>query len=81
VNLLAVSAGLLQSDAEHVLALNMVDEAITIAILRPSSPVRADAIVATVKVIPYAGARRTVEIAAARREMSDFGSRISLGEC
>lgn len=53
-NLHAVHGGLLVVDAEGIDRLNLVDEAITIATLRPFEMVRPGQMVATVKLIPFA---------------------------
>ncbi|MEI6417575.1 MAG: NTP transferase domain-containing protein [Sphingomonadales bacterium] len=54
VNLAAAMAGLVQADAAMVLALNGIDEAITLGTLPDASPVNAGDILATIKIIPYA---------------------------
>jgi molybdenum cofactor cytidylyltransferase len=54
VNLYAQRAGLLCLDASRVNAANRVHEGITIATLHPDSPVDAEQMLATVKIIPYA---------------------------
>lgn len=53
-NLHADRAGLLRVDAARVHALNGIDEAVTLATLPDFSPVAADALLATVKIIPFA---------------------------
>jgi molybdenum cofactor cytidylyltransferase len=66
VNLLAVAAGLLQFDTQRAVALNLVDEAITVAVLPPMSRVCTGDVVATVKIIPYAVPNCLVQLARAR---------------
>ncbi|MGB0900129.1 molybdopterin-binding protein [Halocynthiibacter sp.] len=53
VNLIAGMDGLLQVDVPGVIALNQVDEAVTLATLPEYSHVRAGSLVATAKMIPY----------------------------
>jgi molybdenum cofactor cytidylyltransferase len=53
-NLHAEVAGLLRVDAAKVHAVNAVDEAVTLATLPDAAPVRAGAMLATVKIIPFA---------------------------
>ncbi|MFQ3595227.1 MAG: molybdopterin biosynthesis protein, partial [Sphingomonadaceae bacterium] len=67
VNLHATAAGLLLLDPEKLAAANAVSEAVGIATLAPMSPVAAGALVATVKIIPFAVAE-TVVTAVARTE-------------
>jgi len=54
VNLHADASGILQFDREMINALNRLDETIAIATLLPGTAVRAQQIVATIKVMPYA---------------------------
>ncbi len=52
-NLLAVEPGLLVVDATRLDALNMIDEAVTVATLAPFDLVNAGEMAATIKVIPF----------------------------
>lgn len=54
VNLVAASDGVLRVSADRIAAVNAVDEAITVATLPPFARVRAGALAATIKIIPYA---------------------------
>jgi molybdenum cofactor cytidylyltransferase len=54
VNLYAEAAGILVVDRERLVALNSLDEGLTIATLAPEMRVGGDAMVATVKIIPFA---------------------------
>lgn len=54
VNLYAEAAGVLVVDRERLVALNSLDEGLTVATLAPDMRVGVDAMVATVKVIPFA---------------------------
>jgi molybdenum cofactor cytidylyltransferase len=67
-NLFAETAGLTMADKDGVDRLNEVDEAITLATLSPFAPVAAGAMIATVKIIPFAvpGALRDRALAVAR---------------
>lgn len=65
VNLMAERAGLLRVRADAVNALNAVDEAVTLATLPDCRRVTPGALVATVKVIPYAVAGEVLERAEA----------------
>jgi molybdenum cofactor cytidylyltransferase len=65
VNLHAGSAGLFSVDAALVDALNAIDPAITLATLADNARVEAGAMVATVKIIPFAVAAAKVEAAEA----------------
>jgi molybdenum cofactor cytidylyltransferase len=65
VNLFAASAGVLRLDAAKIDAVNMIDEAITLATLPQNRRVTSGEMVATVKIIPFAAARPLVERAAA----------------
>ena len=53
-NLLAATAGLVRVDGAAIDAVNAGDEAITVATLPPYQPVGAGAMIATVKIIPFA---------------------------
>lgn len=53
-NLQANADGLLVYRREHLIAFNLVDQRITLALLPPMSPVRAGDLVGTVKIIPFA---------------------------
>jgi molybdenum cofactor cytidylyltransferase len=61
VNLHAVSAGVLALDSVALNALNGIDEAITIATLPPLAAIQAGQMVATIKIIPYAVPRATLD--------------------
>ncbi len=54
VNLVAAHAGLFRADAPAIDAINAVHEGITVATLGDATPVRAGALVATIKIIPFA---------------------------
>jgi molybdenum cofactor cytidylyltransferase len=74
-NLAATVHGLIRFDPERISALNHIDEAITIATLPLHDVVDAGAVVATVKVNPYAVAEKTVaawEAAASRFSVAPF---------
>lgn len=60
-NLKATEDGLLVVDASGVDVLNAMDEALTLATLRPNALVRRGDVVATVKTIPFAVAQRTLD--------------------
>ncbi len=62
-NLYAEAAGLVLFEAEAVHRLNLLDEAITLATLPPETPVRAGDVVATLKIIPYAVQKRSLDAA------------------
>ena len=64
-NLFAQTAGVLLVARETVDAVNAVDESVTLATLPPFKPVVAGEMVATVKIIPYAVASRTLAQACA----------------
>ena len=64
-NLVADAAGLLLVEADDIDAVNVVDEAITVATLPPFRPVVRGEMVATVKIIPYAVAQATLRRACA----------------
>ena len=61
-NLYAEKAGLFRVDAAGVGGLNAVDPAVTLATLRDREHVLTGRLVATVKVIPFAVARKSVEV-------------------
>lgn len=63
-NLHAAAAGVLRVDRARVDRINLVDEAVTLATIAPSSPVRAGDLVATVKIIPFAAPRAVVDACA-----------------
>lgn len=60
-NLYAVEAGLLTLDVGTLHTINRIDEALTIATVAPFERVEAGQMVATVKVIPFAVPKATVE--------------------
>ena len=64
-NLFASAHGVAVMDRARVDAINLLDESITIATLPPYTVVDAKQMVATVKIIPFAAPRATVERAAA----------------
>ncbi|MBL8700613.1 MAG: molybdopterin-binding/glycosyltransferase family 2 protein [Alphaproteobacteria bacterium] len=64
-NLYATTSGLAAFDPARVDALNLVDEAITLATLPPLAPVAARQMVATVKIIPFAVPRPALDRALA----------------
>ena len=76
VNLAAAAAGLMQPDAGAVLALNGIDEAITLGTLPPASPVAAGDIVATIKIIPYAVPAAVLALALAH--LTKFGPAVAV---
>lgn len=65
VNLLATCRGLVHYDADRLDALNLIDEAITVAALPPWQPVEPGTMVATIKIIPFFVAGALLERAAA----------------
>jgi molybdenum cofactor cytidylyltransferase len=74
-NLAATAQGLIRFDPERIHALNHIDEAITIATLPLNDVVDVGAVVATIKVNPYAVATKTVaawEAAASRFSVAPF---------
>ena len=71
VNLFAVTDGLLLVNAAGLIALNSIDEGLTIATLPPSSCVSAGQMIATIKIIPYAISAQTLEQAAQRTHGTD----------
>jgi molybdenum cofactor cytidylyltransferase len=54
VNLYAADNGLMQFDRDRLIALNMVDEGLTVATLKANERVAKGRMIATIKVIPYA---------------------------
>lgn len=62
-NLFAETDGLLQIDPAALARINRVDEAITLATLDPFARVKAGRMVATVKIIPYAVAKKSLDAA------------------
>lgn len=60
-NFYAECAGLCQVDRAAVDAFNLVDEAVTLATLEPDTVVAAKQMVATIKIIPFAVPRETLE--------------------
>ena len=60
-NLFATARGLIVPDQERIDRINLVDEGMTIGTLAPYSQVEPGQMVATVKVIPFALPRETVE--------------------
>ena len=65
-NLFAATSGVLVVDAEAVLGVNRVNEAVTIATLAPFEVVEPGQMVATVKIIPFAVEAAVVEDCASR---------------
>jgi molybdenum cofactor cytidylyltransferase len=65
VNVYAATAGLVVVDARAVDAINAIDEAITVATLPPFRAVAKGDMIATVKIIPFAADRGTLEAALA----------------
>ncbi|MGI9420966.1 MAG: 4-diphosphocytidyl-2C-methyl-D-erythritol kinase, partial [Geminicoccaceae bacterium] len=61
VNLFADASGLLLLDRERIDQLNRIDEAVTIATLPPHADARAGQMVATVKIIPFAVGKDTLQ--------------------
>ena len=53
-NVFAMSDGLLQADRDRLIALNRIDEGLTVATLAPFQRVSAGQMVATIKIIPFA---------------------------
>lgn len=62
-NLYAEADGLALVDGERVNAVNLIDEAITIATLAPFTRVSPRQMLATIKIIPFAAPRKSVEAA------------------
>jgi molybdenum cofactor cytidylyltransferase len=65
VNLRSLAAGLFCTVPAQVHAVNRIDEAVTLGVLPPMTPVRGGEIVATVKIIPYFVAGATLSAAEA----------------
>ncbi|SLN76893.1 NTP transferase domain-containing protein [Oceanibacterium hippocampi] len=61
VNLYADADGILVVDADLLARLNQIDEAVTVATLAPYARVEAGRMIATIKIIPFAAARRTLD--------------------
>lgn len=61
VNLFAAARGLLRLDPARLDAVNLIDEALTVATLPDLSPVEPGQMVATVKIIPFAAPAGSVE--------------------
>jgi molybdenum cofactor cytidylyltransferase len=61
VNLFATARGLARIDRARLDAVNLVDEAITVAALEPWTPVEPGQMVATIKIIPFAAPSRAVD--------------------
>ncbi len=59
-NLYATSAGILQLDTERLLAINRIDEGLTVATLAAFDRVQAGEMLATIKIIPFAVAEAVV---------------------
>jgi molybdenum cofactor cytidylyltransferase len=60
-NLTAISRGIAQFDPARIDAVNLIDEAVTVATVRPYEQVEQGDIVATVKIITFAVPRATIE--------------------
>ena len=60
MNVYARTAGLMVLDAARIHAANAVHEGLTVATLLPDSPVDVGQMLATVKIIPYAGHRASL---------------------
>jgi molybdenum cofactor cytidylyltransferase len=60
-NLVAEEAGVLEIDAERILAINMIGEALTVATLAPFETIDERQMLATVKVIPFAVPRADLD--------------------
>jgi molybdenum cofactor cytidylyltransferase len=65
-NLFADADGVIEIDRHRLDHINIVDEAITLATLEPFSRVSADQMVATVKIIPFAAPRGSLDLALKR---------------
>ncbi|MFY0614786.1 MAG: molybdopterin-binding/glycosyltransferase family 2 protein [Hyphomicrobiaceae bacterium] len=63
VNLYAACDGLVQFDRERLVALNLIDEGLTVATLRHGERVAKGRMIATIKIIPYALPGSVVEAA------------------
>jgi molybdenum cofactor cytidylyltransferase len=59
-NILAGARGLLTLDPEHINALNLIDETVTVATLPPYSAVEEGDIIATAKIITFGVAKKTI---------------------
>jgi molybdenum cofactor cytidylyltransferase len=75
-NIYAAADGVFTADPQTVIALNSVDEGLTLAIIAPFERVHREQMVATVKVIPFALPRPLVDRAVALAE--DAQSRIGV---
>jgi len=64
-NLFARQAGVVEIDARRIDLLNLLDESLTVACLMPFERVEKDQMLATVKIIPYAVPRNTMNVALA----------------
>lgn len=73
-NIYAKEAGLAQIDAETINRINSLDEALTIATVRPNEPVSTRQMLATVKVIPFAISR---DILAKALELAGEGKAVA----
>jgi molybdenum cofactor cytidylyltransferase len=60
-NLYAAAAGIVALDVQRLDAINLIDEAITVATLAPFAAVTPRQMVATIKIIPFAVPRATLE--------------------
>jgi len=63
VNIYALAAGLTCIDGEKIAAINAIDESVTIATLAPFTRVLPGQMLATIKIIPFAAAKSSVETA------------------
>ena len=68
VNLFAETAGLLRLDAEAIIRLGLIDEAVALGTLPDATPVAPGTMVATLKIVPFAVPGALVEAAAAAIE-------------
>lgn len=64
-NLFATAGGVVRVDAAAIARANQIDEAVTVATVADDAPTAAGAMVATVKLIPFAAPRALVDAAAA----------------
>ena len=62
-NVFATADGILQVDRDALIALNRIDEGLTVATLPPFERVAAGQMVATIKIIPFAIAQNTLNLA------------------
>lgn len=78
-NLFAAAHGLWHLDSKRIHELNEIDEAITVATLADGARVNAQEMVATVKVIPFAVPRLTMQrcLVAARQEGQEAATRVA----